>query len=74
MEPWHPPLWKRKPEKLIKQTAYESRCKGKKRMELMMKKYNDKINMEKYRLQIVKEIAKAYYKSKPQTVIYKSLF
>ncbi len=40
----------------------------------MMKKYNDKINMEKYRLQIVKEIAKAYYKSKPQTVIYKSLF
>lgn len=41
---------------------------------LMLKRYEDRQNMERYRLDIMKDIAKAYYNSKPQTVVYKSLF
>jgi len=61
-------------ERLIRQVAAKVDAKEQKEWNLMLKKYNDSQNMEKYRLQITKEIAKAYYQSKPQTVIYKSLF
>ncbi len=59
---------------LINRTAAKVDAKERKEWNFMLKRYNDRLNMEKYRLNIVKEIAKAYYKSKPQTVIYKSLF
>ncbi|WP_196890070.1 hypothetical protein [Aureivirga sp. CE67] len=41
---------------------------------LLLKKYNDKLDMEKYRLNIMRDIAREYYRSKPSTIIYKSLF
>jgi len=59
---------------LIMQTATKVEIKEQKEWNFMMKRYDDNMTMTKYRLNITKEIAKAYYKSKPQTVIYKSLF
>ncbi len=59
---------------LINQSAAKIDAKEKKEWDRIQKRYNDNIKMEKYRLDIMKEIAKSYFKSKPQTVIYKSLF
>ncbi|PHR72550.1 MAG: hypothetical protein COA67_04700 [Lutibacter sp.] len=64
----------REAEMLINKTALKVDQKEQKEWNLMKQRYNDKMNMEKYRLNITKEIAKAYYNSKPTTVIYKSLF
>lgn len=61
-------------EKLIKSTAKKVNSKEQKEWNLMLRKYNDKVSITKYRLDTMKEIAKAYYNSKPKTVIYKSLF
>lgn len=63
-----------KAESLIKEVAKKVDAKEKKDWDLMLKKYNDKQNMSKYRLDTMKEIAKAYYKSKPTSITYKSLF
>ena len=61
-------------ESLIRISAKKVDEKERKSWNLMLQRYKDKMNMEKYRLEITKEISKAYYNSKPQTVIYKSLF
>lgn len=61
-------------ESLIRISAKKVDEKERKNWNLMLQRYEDKMNMEKYRLEITKEISKAYYNSKPQTVIYKSLF
>jgi hypothetical protein len=61
-------------ENLIRTTANKVDEREQKHWNLMLKKYNDRQNMQKYRLDTMKEISKAYYSSKPTTVIYKSLF
>jgi len=61
-------------ENLITQSASKIDQKERKEWNLKLKMYNDNYNLKKYRLQTIREIAKAYYQSKPQTVIYKSLF
>jgi hypothetical protein len=63
-----------KAESLIKEVSKKVDEKEKRDWDLMLKKYNDKQNMSKYRLDAMKEIAKAYYKSKPTSITYKSLF
>lgn len=42
----------------------------KKRWDFKMKQYNDAINLKNKRIQAIKEIAVAYYKSRPTTVNY----
>lgn len=59
---------------LINKAAAKVDARERKEWNFMLKRYNDRLMMEKYRLNIAKEIAKAYYNSKPKTVIYKSLF
>ena len=44
--------------------------KKKKQWDLKMKVYDDKVALEKQRINAVKDIAVAYYKSKPTTVNY----
>jgi len=61
-------------ERLITATSKKVDEKEQKQWNLVLKKYNDRMSMEKYRLDNIKEISKAYYNSKPTTVIYKSLF
>jgi hypothetical protein len=61
-------------ESLIKNAAGKVDAKEQKEWNFMLKRYEDRQNMERYRLDTMEEIAKAYYRSKPQTVIYKSLF
>lgn len=61
-------------ESLIKSAAEKVDAKEQKEWNFMYKRYTDRQNMERYRLDTMQEIAKAYYQSKPQTVIYKSLF
>jgi outer membrane PBP1 activator LpoA protein len=61
-------------ERLISQSASKVDAKEQKEWNLMLKMYNDKYNLEKYRIQAMSDIAKAYYNSRPQTVVYKSLF
>jgi len=61
-------------KRLINVTAAKVDAKERKEWNFMLKRYNDRLKMQKYRLQIQKEIAKAYYGSKPKQVIYKSLF
>ena len=36
----------------------------------MMKRYSDSVFLEKPRINAMKEVAKAYYKNKPQTAHY----
>lgn len=61
-------------ELLINEVSTKVDQEEKRDWDLMLKKYNDRQNMEKYRLDTIKEIAKAYYNSKPTTITYKSLF
>ncbi len=42
----------------------------KKQWDLKMKVYDDKVALEKQRINAVKDIAVAYYKSKPTTLNY----
>ena len=42
----------------------------KKRWDFQMKQYNDEVGLEKQRINAIKEIAVAYYKSQPTTVSY----
>lgn len=64
----------KKAELLINEVSKKINQKEKRDWDLMLKRYNDRQNMEKYRLNTMKEIAKAYYKSKPTSITYKSLF
>lgn len=41
--------------------------------DFMMKRHNDSVSLEKSRINAVKEIAKAYYSSQPQTVNYTTI-
>lgn len=61
-------------ENLIRNTSSKVDQRDKKYWDLMLKKHNDRQNLHKYRLDTMKEITKAYYNSKPNTIIYKSLF
>lgn len=61
-------------ETLIADVSKKVDAREKKEWDFMMKKYEDRQHMAKYRLDTMKEIAKAYFQSKPSTVIYKSLF
>ena len=42
----------------------------KKQWDFQMKQYNDAVSLEKQRINAIKEIAVAYYKSQPKTVNY----
>ena len=44
------------------------------RMELELKKYNDKINLEKKRIDAYKDIAVEYAKNQPKTVTYNNIY
>lgn len=46
----------------------------KKLWNLEFKKYNDRIAMEKYRINVVRDIVVANYNSKPNTVNYHYIF
>ncbi len=61
-------------ELLINEVSKKVDQEEKRDWDLMLKRYNDKQNIEKYRLDTMKEIAKAYYMSKPTSITYKSLF
>ena len=61
-------------ESLIKEVSVKVDQQDKRDWDFLMKRYNDRQNPEKYRLDTIKEIAKAYYKSKPTSITYKSLF
>jgi hypothetical protein len=55
---------------LMNDAASKVDAEEKKQWDFKMKKYNDKVALEKERINAVKEIAVAYYKSKPTTVSY----
>ncbi len=61
-------------ERLISQIRKEIDEKEREQLALQEKLRKDAMNMELIRMQNQKEIAIAYYKSKPQTIVYKSLF
>ncbi len=61
-------------ESLIRVVAQKVEEKERKEWNLMLKKYEDRQNFMRYRMEVIKEISKAYYRSRPATVIYKSLF
>lgn len=44
------------------------------RLELAMKKYNDKISIEKKRIEAFREIAVEYAKNQPKTIIYNNIY
>lgn len=57
-------------ETLINNAAAKVDAEERKQWDLKMKVYNDNVELEKHRITAVKEIAAAYYKSKPTTVNY----
>jgi hypothetical protein len=57
-------------ESLIKTAETKVDAEEKKQWDLRLKTYNDSVQLEKQRINAVKEIAVAYYKSKPTTVNY----
>ncbi len=42
----------------------------KRQFELQLKVYNDRVALERQRINAIKEIASSYYKSRPTTVVY----
>lgn len=46
----------------------------KKQWELQLKKYSDEIELEKIRINAVKEMAKSYYESQPDTINYYDIY
>ncbi len=55
---------------LVNNAAAKVDAEEKKQWDLKMKVYNDNVALEKQRINAVKDIAVAYYKSKPTTVSY----
>lgn len=55
---------------LVNNVAAKVDAEEKKQWDLQMKQYNDSVSLEKHRINAVKEIASAYYKSRPTTVNY----
>jgi len=55
---------------LVNDAAAKVDVEDKKQWDLKMKVYDDKVALEKQRIDAVKDIAVAYYKSKPTTVSY----
>lgn len=55
---------------LVNNAAAKVDAEEKKQWDLQMKQYNDSVSLEKHRINAVKEIASAYYKSRPTTVNY----
>lgn len=60
-------------QKLMVEIGKKVDEKKKEEWDLMMKKYNDEVALEKSRINAVKEIAKAYYSSQPKTVNYTTI-
>lgn len=61
-------------QNLIKQAAKNVDAEEKKLWDFELKKYNDSIAMEKYRINAVRDIVVNYYNSKPNTVSYNYIF
>ncbi len=57
-------------QSLIKNAEAKVNVEEKKQWDLKMKVYNDNVALEKERINAMKEVAAAYYKSKPTTVNY----
>lgn len=57
-------------QSLMKNAESKIDVEEKKQWDLKMKVYDDKVALEKQRINAVKDIAVAYYKSKPTTVNY----
>lgn len=57
-------------ENIIKNTEEKLDTEKRKQWELKMQVYNDNLALEKERISAIKEIAIAYYKSKPTTISY----
>lgn len=55
---------------LIKSAETKIDAEEKKQWDFKMKMYNDNVALEKHRINAIKEIASAYYKSRPTTVSY----
>lgn len=50
---------------LMKKIEFKVNAEEKRNYDLRLKKYNDEISLEKYRISAIKDIATAYYKSRP---------
>jgi hypothetical protein len=57
-------------QSLISNAATKVNAEEKKQWDLQLKVYNDEVELEKQRINAVKDIAVAYYKSKPTSVNY----
>ena len=57
-------------QKLIENASTKVNQEEKKQWEFQMKVYNDSVSLQQQRINAIKEIAVAYYKSKPTTVNY----
>jgi hypothetical protein len=57
-------------QSLIKSIEGKVNAEEKKQWNLQIKTYNDAVNLEKHRIDAIKEIAVSYYKSKPSSVNY----
>ena len=44
------------------------------RLELALKKYNDKLNIEKQQIEAYREVAVEYAKNQPKTVTYNNIY
>lgn len=60
-------------EQLIKSAESKIDAEEKKQWDLQMKVYNDSVALEKQRINAMKDIAVAYYKSKPTSVNYTTI-
>ena len=55
---------------LVNNAASKIDVEEKKQWDLEMKVYNDDVALEKQRINAIKDVAVAYYKSKPTTISY----
>lgn len=58
---------------LMNQMAKKVDADEKRDWDFMMKKYDDSVELEKYRIEAIRDILSAYFKSKPQTVNYTTI-
>ena len=55
---------------MMKKIESKITAEQKKQYDLQLKMYNDQVALEKLRINAIKEVASAYYKSRPNTVVY----
>lgn len=60
-------------DRLIQSTATKFDQEQRKQWEFKMKVYNDQVQLERQRISAIRDIAAAYYKSRPQTISYSTL-